>query len=205
MKKLLFYLGIIGVGVLFIFPPMAYPQEGKEDILKKQGQTEIMPDSPPYVIGPEDILYINVWKEEALSRTVPVRMDGKISLPLIDEVQAAGLTPMQLKEVLTQKLKKFIDDPHVFVIVTEANSAKVYISGQVRNPGVYKLRAETSLPQIISMAGGFTDWADQKKILIIRKENGKERRITINYKKVIKGDYPASSSIIRAGDTIVVP
>jgi polysaccharide export outer membrane protein len=205
MKNLLFYLRIIGVGVLFIFPPMAYPQEGKEDILKKQGQTEIMPDSPPYVIGPEDVLHINVWKEEALSRTVPVRMDGKISLPLIDEVQAAGLTPMQLKEVLTQKLKKFIDDPHVFVIVTEANSAKVYISGQVRNPGVYKLRAETSLPQIISMAGGFTDWADQKKILIIRKENGKERRITVNYKKFIKGDSPGSSSIIRPGDTIVVP
>jgi polysaccharide export outer membrane protein len=205
MKNLMFYLRIIGVGILFIFPPMAYPQEGKEEILKKQGQTEVMPDSRPYVIGPDDVLYINVWREEALSRTVPVRMDGKISLPLIDEVQAAGLTPLQLKEVLTQKLKKFIDDPHVFVVVTEANSSKVYISGQVRNPGVYRLRGETSLPQIISMAGGFTEWADQKKILIIRKEDGKERRITVNYRKVMKGDDPGSSSIIRAGDTIVVP
>jgi polysaccharide export outer membrane protein len=205
MRNLMFYLRIIGVGILFIFPPMAYPQEGKEDILKKQGQTEIMPDGKSYVIGPEDVLYINVWREEALSRNVPVRMDGKISLPLIDEVQAAGLTPMQLKEVLTQKLKKFIDDPHVFVVVTEANSAKIYISGLVRNPGVYRLRGETSLPQIISMAGGFTEWADQKKILIIRKENGKERRITVNFKKIIKGEDLGPNSIIRPGDTIIVP
>jgi protein involved in polysaccharide export with SLBB domain len=96
-------------------------------------------------------------------------MDGKISVPLIDEVQAAGLTPLQLKEVLIEKFKKFIDNPNISVIVIEANSFKVYITGQVRTPGVYRIRSETSLPQGIAMAGGFTDWANQKKILIIRK------------------------------------
>jgi polysaccharide export outer membrane protein len=132
-------------------------------------------------------------------------MDGNISLPLIDEVQAAGLTPLQLKEILTDKLKSFVDLPNVSVTVMEANSYKVYVSGQVRSPGVYRLRSETSILQIIPMAGGFTEWANQKKILIIRKEGGKEKRITINYKNLIKGEEPNSKSILKAGDTIIVP
>jgi polysaccharide export outer membrane protein len=132
-------------------------------------------------------------------------MDGKISLPLIDEVQAAGLTPLHLKEVLIEKLKTFIDNPSVSVIVMEANSFRVYVSGQVKIPGVYRLRGETTLLQIISMAGGFTDWANQKKILIIRKENGQEKRITVNYKKIVEGKEPVSNSILKSGDTIIVP
>ena len=206
MKSLMFYLRIIGVGILFIFPPMAYPQEGKEEILKKQGQTEVMPDSRPYVIGPDDVLYINVWREEALSRTVPVRMDGKISMPLIDEIRAAGLTPLQLKEVLIEKFKKFIDNPNISVIVTEANSYKVYVSGLVRTPGVYRIKSEneTTLLQIIPMAGGLLN-VDQKKILIIRKENGKEKRITVNYKKIVQGQEPISNCVLKPGDTVIVP
>jgi len=196
---------IIGLGTVLIFSPMAYSQEGKEALLKKQAQAEIAADSNKYVIGPEDILYIHTWKEEALSRAVPVRMDGKISLPLIDDIQAAGLTPLQLKEILIQKLKKFMDNPNVSVIVMEANGFKVYISGQVRTPGVYRIRSETSLLQIIPMAGGFTEWANQKKILIIRKENGKEKRIEVNYKKIVKGKEPISKSILKQGDTIIVP
>ena len=178
---------------------------GKDDLSKKQAQAEIVADSNQYVIGPEDVLYIHTWKEETLSRTVPVRMDGKISIPLIDEVQAAGLTPLQLKEILIEKFKKFIDNPSVSVIVMEANSFKVYVSGQVKTPGVYRIRSETSLMQIIPMAGGFTDWANQKKILIIRKENGKEKRIIVNYKKIVDGKEPLSSSILKSGDTIIVP
>lgn len=130
-------------------------------------------------------------------------MDGNISLPLIDEVKATGLTPLQLKEVLVEKLKKFIDEPNVSVIVMEANSQKVYISGQVRNPGVFRLRSETSILQIIPMAGGFTEWADQKKILVIRKENGKEKRIPVNYKKIVEGKERNFS--LKSGDTIIVP
>jgi polysaccharide export outer membrane protein len=182
-----------------------YSRADKEALEKREGQAEVAADSDQYVIGAEDVLYIHVWREEALTRTVPVRMDGMISLPLIQEVKAEGLTPFKLKEVLTQRFKEFIEAPNVSVAVMEANSVKVYISGQVRTPGVYRLRSETTLLQIISMAGGFTDWANQKKILIIRKEDGKEKRMTVNYKKIIKGDDPGSNIILKAGDTIIVP
>ena len=206
MKTLISHLTIIGLGVILLFSPIAYPQEDKEAILKKQAQTEIRADNNQYVIGPEDVLYIHTWKEEALSRTVPVRMDGKISLPLIDEIQAAGLTPLQLKEVLIQKFKRFIDNPNISVIVTEANSYKVYISGQIKAPGVYRIRSEneTTLLQIIPMAGGLLN-VDQKKILIIRKENGEEKRITVNYKKIIQGQEPISNCVLKPGDTVIVP
>lgn len=204
MKRLA-YVGIIGLAVFFISTPIAYPQTDKEVLLKRQSQAEVAADSPNYIIGPEDSLYIHVWKEEHLSRMVPVRMDGKISLPLADEIQAAGLTPLQLKELLIQKLKEFVESPNVSVIVMEANSFKIYISGQVKNPGVYRLRSETTLLQIIPMAGGFTEWANQKKILIIRKENGKEKRMTVNYKKIVDGDDPSSNTILKTGDTIIVP
>ena len=204
MKKIA-YFGFIGLGVFLITISIGHSQTEKEVILKKQAQAEVAADSDQYVIGPEDVLYIHVWREDALSRTVPVRMDGKISMPLIDEIQAAGLTPLQLKESLIQKFKQLIDNPNVSVIVSETNSFKVYVTGQVRTPGVYRLKSETSILQIISMAGGFTDWANQKKILIIRKEDGKEKRITVNYKKIMKGNDPGSNIILKAGDTIIVP
>jgi polysaccharide export outer membrane protein len=205
MKKILISAAIVGLGVVFIMNSLVFAQQEKEVLLKKQAQSEIKADSSDYVIGPEDVLYIHVWREETLSRNVPVRMDGNISLPLIDDVQAAGLTPLQLKEVLTEKLKNFVDTPNVSVIVMEANSYKVYVSGQIRTPGVYSLRRETSILQIIVMAGGFTEWADQKKILVIRKEGGKEKRITVNYKKIIQGKDPDGNVVLKAGDTIIVP
>jgi polysaccharide export outer membrane protein len=204
MKKLV-TTGIIGLAIFCISTPIAYTQTDKEVIQKKQAKAEIASDSDRYIIGSEDILYIHVWKEEQFSRTIPVRIDGKISLPLMDEIQAAGLTPLQLKELLTQKLKEFVENPTVTVIVMEANSYQVYISGEVKKPGVYRLRTETSLLQFIPMVGGFTEWANQKKILIIRKENGKEKRITVNYKKILKGDDQSSNVILKAGDTIIVP
>jgi len=212
MKKL-FGIAIIGLcwgvcwGVCWMFMSITtvHAQESKDALLQKQSQAEVAADSNVYVIGPEDVLYIHVWKEENLSKTGLVRSDGKISLPLVDEIQAAGLTPLQLKELLMQRLKEFVDIPNISVMVMEANSFKVYISGQIKNPGVYRLRSETSLLQIIPMAGGFTDWANQKKILIIRKENGEEKRITVNYKKIVKGDDKSSNIILKSGDTIIVP
>ena len=212
MKKTRFGLWVLRlainigiVGALALFYSIVFAQEGKEIPPKKEAQPEIKADSSDYVIGPEDVLNIHVWKEEALTRTVPVRFDGNISLPLIDDVRAAGLTPLQLKEVLIEKLKTFVDLPNVSVTVMEANSFKVYVSGQVRTPGVYRLRSETSILQIIPMAGGFTEWADQKKILVIRKEAGKEKRITVNYKKIVEGDKAAGNFVLKAGDTIIVP
>jgi polysaccharide export outer membrane protein len=204
MKKLIF-LGMIGILFLSIFAPPTFSQKDEKVLFKKEPQAEAIASSDQYVIGPEDLLYINVWREEALTRAVPVRADGKISLPLVDEVQAAGLTPLQLKQSLTEKLKNFIDNPNVSVVVTEANSFKVYVTGEVRTPGVYRLRSETTLLQIIPMAGGFTEWANQKKILIVRKEGGKERRITANYKKILEGEDLGSNVVLKPGDTIIVP
>ena len=204
MKKL-FNIGIIIVWAVLIFNSIAYPQADKEILLKKEAQAEIAADSDRYVIGAEDVLYIHVWREETVTKTVSVRMDGMISIPLVDEIQSAGLTPLQLKEKLTERLKQFIEHPNVTVVVMEANSFKVYFSGQVKTPGVLRLRAETSLAQAISMVGGFADWANQKKIIIIRKENGKERRFTINYKKIIQGKDLDSNIILKSGDTIIVP
>ena len=205
MKKLL-GIGSIGAFVLIIImTSIAYCQADKEIFSRKEAQSEVATDNNQYVIGAEDVLYIHVWKEDAITRTIPVRMDGKISLPLVQEINAAGLTPLQLKEVLTRKLKEFIENPVVSVTVTEANSYKVYVSGQVKTPGVFRLRSETSVAQIIPMAGGFTDWANQKKILIIRNENGREKRITVNYKKILSGSDPSSNVILKTGDAIVVP
>jgi len=204
MKKYIYtYLALL---FLIAIPfGLAFSQSDQEIILRKQAQSEKGIDSDRYIIGPEDILYIHVWREEALSRTVPVRTDGYISLPLINEIKAAGLTPLQLREKLTTRFKEFLETPNVSVIVMEANSFKVYVSGQVRNPGVYRLRSEMTLLQIIPMAGGFTEWANQKKILLIRKENGKEVRYIINYKKIVSGEDIGSNIILKAGDTIIVP
>jgi len=204
MKRLL-SIGSIGTFILLVMINMAYPQADKEILSKKEALAEVAVDGDQYVIGPEDILYIHVWKEEALTRTVPVRMDGKISLPLIQEVKAAGLTPLQLKEVVMRKFKEFIENPTVSVTVVEANSYKVYVMGQVKNPGVQRLRSETTVTQIIVIAGGFTEWANQKKIMIVRKEDGREKRIKVNYKKIMDSGNPGSDVILKAGDTIIIP
>jgi polysaccharide export outer membrane protein len=188
---------------VLLSPAAVFAQAEKEAVSKKQAQAEVPADSSQYVIGPEDSLYIHVWKEENLSRTVPVRIDGKISLPLIDEIPAAGLTPLQLKENLIKRFKDFVDIPNVSVIVMEANSFKVFVSGQVRTPGVVRLRSETSILQLVPMVGGFTEWANEKKVLVIRKEEGKEKRITVNYRRIVDGKDP--NFILQSGDTIIVP
>lgn len=160
-------------------------------------------DSDSYVIGPEDVLDIHVWREDNLSlKKVPVRIDGKISMPLVDDIHAAGLTPLQLKNALTDRLKGFVDNPTVTVTVIESNSFKVYVSGEVKNPGIHNIRSEVTLVKLISLVGGFTEWANKRKILIITKENGAEKRITANYNRIIDGDDP--DIVIRRGDTVVV-
>ncbi len=192
--------------LLMFFVPFSHGQGTKASAEKKDVQREVkgeMPaDTDSYVIGPEDSLYIHVWREELLTRTVPVRMDGKISLPVVNDVQAAGLTPLQLKEALTNQLKEFVDNPEVSVIVMEANSHKVYVSGEVRTPGVIRLKTETTILEIIPMVGGFTEWADKSDITIIRKENGQEKRIRANYNRIVKGKDPTVK--LKAGDVIVV-
>jgi polysaccharide export outer membrane protein len=198
------WTAVVSLGCLLVIG-VAYAQQGKAPSTGVKVYGEVVADSDKYVIGPEDILYIHVWNEEALTRQIPVRSDGRISLPVIDEVHAAGLTPLQLKEKLTLRLKEFIDNPSVSVIVMEANSQKVFVSGEVRTPGVYRLRSETTLLQIIPMAGGFTEWADQKKIVVIRKESEKDKRMVVNYKKIVSGEDMSGNIVLKSGDTIIVP
>lgn len=172
---------------------------------EKQGATDTPIENPNYVIGPEDVLYVQVWREEGLTRTVPVRSDGMISLPLINEVQASGLTPLQLRDSLTEKLRHFVENPVVTITVVEANSFKVFVTGQVKNPGVYRLRTETTLVQIISLAGDFTSEANPKKIVIIRREQWKDKRLDVNYNDIISGANLESNYVLKPGDTVVIP
>ena len=208
MRKAFGMISPITIVVCFIFISVSVVsgQKDKEILLKKEAQAEVPADSDSYIIGAEDVLYIHVWGEDkTLSKQITVRIDGKISMPLVDDIQAAGLTPLQLKGKLTERLKDFVEAPNVTVIVMEANSFKVYFSGQVKTPGVLRLRTETSIAQAISMVGGFTDWANQSKIIIIRREDGKEKRFTVNYKKIISGKDLKSNIILKSGDTIIVP
>lgn len=191
--------------LLLISPLASYGQDksqGKSKEAKPAVTGAIATDSDSYIIGPEDVLYIHIWKEEAMTKTVPVRMDGKISLPLLDDIQADGLTPQQLKEAIINKLKATIENPTVSVTVMEANSFKVYVMGEVKTPAVVKLKSKTTFLELLTSVGGFTEWADQKKILVIRKEKGADRRFYINYKKIVSGDEPDIE--LQRDDRIVV-
>ena len=157
-----------------------------------------------YVIGPEDTLYVSVWKENDLTATLPVRPDGKISLPLLNDVQAAGLTPMQLADSVTEKLKKYVADPRVTVVVTAMNSQRIYVLGEVLHTGAMPLIPDMTVLQALASAG-FSQFANTKGIYVLRMENGKQQKLPFNYKQVIKGDSPAQNITLRPGDTIVVP
>jgi polysaccharide export outer membrane protein len=158
-----------------------------------------------YVIAPQDMLNISVWKETELTQTVPVRPDGKISMPLLNDVQAAGLTPVQLKAQITEGLKKFLANPEVTVIVTQINSQRVFIMGEVTHAGAYPLLPQMTILQALSSAGGFTQFANLKKIYMFRMENGKQVNYPFNYRDVIHGKNTNQNVELKAGDTIVVP
>jgi polysaccharide biosynthesis/export protein len=160
---------------------------------------------PSYVIGPEDMLDINVWKEPDMTRLVPVRPDGKISLPLINDVQAAGLTPQQLATAVTEKLRKFLTGPQVTVIVTAINSQRVFVVGEVLRAGAFPLIPGMTVLQALANAGGFTTFANEKKIHVMRLVNGKHTEIPFNYREVLKGDNPDQNIKLEPGDTVVVP
>jgi polysaccharide biosynthesis/export protein len=160
---------------------------------------------PNYMIGPQDFLDISVWKEPELTRQLPVRPDGKISMPLLSDVQAAGLTPTQLATKITTDLKKFVTNPQVTVIVTQINSQRVYILGEVGRPGAYPLLPEMTVLQALSSAGGLTTFANRKKIYVMRQVNGKPEKYPFNYKEVLGGNKADENIELKAGDTIVVP
>jgi polysaccharide biosynthesis/export protein len=164
------------------------------------------PHDTSFVIGNDDLLAINVWKEPDISRSIPVRSDGRISLPLVGEVQATGRTPLQLEQDISSKLKNYIAAPEVTVMVQEIHSEKFNILGQVAKPGSYSLEVATTVLDAIAAAGGFRDFANQKGVYILRQNPaGGESRIAFNYKKVIKGKNSQQNIKLEPRDTIVVP
>ena len=159
-----------------------------------------------FVIGNDDVLAVNVWKEPDVSRSVPVRSDGKISLPLVGEVQAAGRTPLKLEQDIAGRLKNYIAEPEVTVIVQQINSQKFNILGMVNKPGSYVINNSATVLDAIAMAGGFRDFAKQKAIYVLRqKPDGTQARLPFNYKEVVKGKSPDQNVKLQPRDTIVVP
>jgi len=172
-------------------------------IADKQNGVSQGQGGPEYVIGPEDVLHVAVWKEAELTATLPVRPDGKISLPLLNDVQAAGMTPQQLAESLTVKLKKYLADPRVTVIVSTINSKRIYVNGEVLHSGPMPLSPNMTVLQALSSAG-LNQFAKTKGIYVLRTENGKQEKLPVNYRKLLKGSIE-QNYVLQTGDTIVVP
>jgi len=162
--------------------------------------------SSDYVIGPEDMLQITVWKNESLSRTLPVRPDGKVSQPLRQANTAAGLTPMQLHDKIVSALEEFMPNPEVSVSVLDVKSYRVSVLGEVQKPGVLQLKADTTVLEAIALAGGFRDFASPGKIMILRKDaRGATQKIKFNYNRVVKDNRPEDNVTLKSGDVVVVP
>ncbi len=157
-----------------------------------------------YVIGPDDTLQISVWKEPDLSEILPVRPDGKISIPLVNDIRAAGMTPLQLKDSITEKLKTYISDPRVTVVVTAMNSQRVFVTDEVQRSGPIQLPPNMTVLQALSQTG-FTQFANLKAIYLLRTQDGRQEKLPFNYKEVVKGNHPEQNIALKPGDTLVVP
>ena len=160
---------------------------------------------PTYVIGPDDVLAVLFWRDKDTSTDVVVRPDGKITLPLMNDIQAAGLTPDQLRGSIQKTSEKYFQDPNVSVVVKAVNSRKVYVTGAVARPGPYPLTGRTTVLQMLAQAGGLGDFAKKDKVAVLRTENGQTQRYTFNYKDVIQGKRLEQNIELRPGDTIIVP
>lgn len=158
-----------------------------------------------YVIGPEDVLGVLFWRDTEMSGDVTVRPDGKVTLPLIGEIMAAGLKPDALREQVHKAADKYLSDPNVAIVVRQINSRKVFITGEVTTPGAYPLVAPRTVMQIIALAGGLTEYADAKSITVMRTQNGAAKSLKFNYKDVSRGKGLEQNILLQPGDTIVVP
>jgi polysaccharide biosynthesis/export protein len=177
-----------------------------QDAAKANGARVASATIPPdYVIGPEDVLSIAFWRDKELSADVVVRPDGKISLPLLKDVQAAGYTPDQLTVALVKAASKYIAQPNATVIVKEVNSRKVFIIGQVLRPGAFPLTGDMTVLQLIALAGDVQEWAKSKSVVIVRREEEGERRFKFNYKEVMEGKKVEQNILLKPGDTVIVP
>jgi polysaccharide export outer membrane protein len=184
--------------------PQSAPAGGRGPAAASETANAIVPP-PGYVIGAEDVLAVLFWREKELSGDVAVRPDGKITLPLINDIQAAGLTPDELRDRVNKMASQFVEDPNATVLVRAINSRKVFITGQVAKPGAYPLGGPTTVLQLIAMAGGVAEYADSENIAIMRTENGRPQALRFNYKDVSKRKNLAQNIELKPGDTIVVP
>src|SRR5215472_2406981 len=199
---------VLAVALLSAAPFGAFgvtAQSAQPSAVEKASPSPAPGVSATYVIQPGDVLDIQVWKEPEVSKSIPVRPDGKISLPLVNDIQASGLTAGTLTDDLTQRLKKFISDPQVTVMVTQINSQRFYVMGEVTRGGTYPLVPGMTVLQGLSGAGGFTPFANPKKIYILRDEGSKQVKYPFNYKEVVKGKSQDQNIALQPGDTIVVP
>src|SRR5438128_4671331 len=185
--------------------PLATLDPGSAAASAEESGSRPTPEQGDYRIGPEDVLDIAVWNNTAISRTVPVRPDGKISLPLLNDVQAAGLTPMQLRDALTKKVAEYVPAPEISVIVREVRSFTVSVIGELRNPGRYELRSRTTVLDVLARAGPFSDFASRARIFVLRPNGAAMKRIPFNYSKVIAADGEAENFFLEPGDIVVVP
>ena len=189
-------------------PAQAVPTNTNEET-NKNAEAATAPAKPhddTFIIGVDDVLAVNVWKETEVSRSVPVRSDGKISLPLVGEVQAAGETPHQLELAIAKRLQSYISEPEVTVIVQQINSQKFNILGQVTKPGFYSLANSPTVLDALAMAGGFRDFAKKKSIYVLRQNpDGTTTRLPFNYKDVIQGKNAAQNVKLQPHDTVYVP
>jgi polysaccharide export outer membrane protein len=184
---------------------MAPPSLNAPDVPGTVDRTKQQPSPDEYVIGEQDVLTITVWKDRELSGSVVVRPDGKITLPLVDDIQVVGLTPAQLRASLTEKLKPFLTIPQVTVAVSQINSRKVYLIGEVGKTGTFPINSSTTVLQLLAQAGGVKDFAKRKAIYVMRNEQGKQVRHRFNYDEVIRGKNSEQNILLQPADTIVVP
>lgn len=209
MKKVIkvavmLWVGLVAVGLLAQTANEGKSDEAKSDKAPAAESAQDATAQPDYVIGADDALQIKVWKEPDLSEALPVRPDGKISMPLLNDITAAGLTPLQLRDSITGKLKKYIADPRVTVVVTAMNSRRIFVTGEVVHSGPIVLLPHMTVLQALSQAG-FTQFANLKAIYLLRTENGKQEKLAFNYKEVVKGNHPEQNIALKPGDTVVVP
>jgi polysaccharide export outer membrane protein len=196
-----FTLSIVVLGLALLGPEIG----SAETPPNQPDSNKAAPVDPSYIIGSMDILEIQVWKEPDFSRQALVRPDGKITLPLVGDLHVLGMTTMALKELLTDKLKDFIDSPEITVILVESHSKNFYIIGKITQPGTYPLMKDMTVLQAISVAGGLGEWADSDSIRIIRKSSGKEKILHFDYKKVVSGKDLEQNILLQPNDTIIVP
>jgi polysaccharide export outer membrane protein len=199
--------GLLGGTLLsaLLFVPVTLAQNSGSSAAEASKAAPAVDTDPAYKIGPQDMLRIDVWKEPDISRLVPVRPDGKITLPLLNDIQATGLTPTQLSAKIADGLKKYITNPQVTVSVTEINSRRIFVTGEVTRPGEFKLLPQMTVLQALSSAGGFTQFARTKNIYVLRSEDGKQVKHPFNYKDAVSGKNPEQNILLEGGDVIVVP